>query len=122
MKNIKADMIQQEGSRAVQKARVGMGKGPANIFNREGLAGSPEGHINLGIKGDANLQIVNEHVSGIKRINPETWTGKTNFRQGVSGYKKGATGAVLHTDETHASKSPRDDEGEVWKTTTMSHL
>ena len=102
---IKADTIPQQGSKAVQAVRAAEGKGPANIFNTERLQNHPKGKVNMGIKGDTNLQALNKHVQGVKQIHPEALKHRSG---GV--YGKSATGAVLHVKgDPDAGKDPVPD-------------
>ena len=89
---MKASAIEQKGSRAMQTARAAEGKGPANVWNSEKLVNNPQGKVNFGIKGKANLQMFNKHIKGIRRIYPESLKSRNSFAQR---YSKTGTGAVL---------------------------
>ena len=92
---IRKNMIEQKGSKAKQAARAKAGKGPANIYNRERLHNHPKGKVNIGIKGDANLQQLNKHIHGVREIHVDSWKYKNGFTRGVAQYGKGAAGPLL---------------------------
>ena len=103
---MKADMIPQESSRAVQMTRAAEGKGPANIFNTERLQNHPKSKVNIGIKGKANMEIFNQHVQGVEGIQPESLQYKSS---GVHRYGRRAAGSVLHvTGEENPSNAGND--------------
>ena len=51
--------------------------------------------MNIGIKGDANLQQLNKHVHGVREIHVDSWKYKNGFTRGVAQYGKGAAGPLL---------------------------
>ena len=106
---IKSDMIKQSGSKAKQAAQAKAGKGPANIYNTERLHNHPSGKVNIGIKGDANLQQLNKHVHGVREIHVDSWKYKNGFTRGVARYGKGAAGALLHP-KLNCSKKDEEEE------------
>ncbi len=101
LNKIKADMIKQEGSRVVQKVRVSEGQAPANIFNREGLQNNPQGKVNIGIKGKANLQAFNDRIVVIRKISPDGPIQNPGVFHEIN-----AIGAVRHSEDLDNERKP----------------
>lgn len=65
---MKQDCIQQGGSKKTNDSLLKRKEDPKNITNKERLEDDPDGHINIGIKGDKNLARFNDHVKKITEI------------------------------------------------------
>lgn len=74
-KNIKTHhTIPQAGSRGRQPAR---GR-PFNVTNTERLGNHPKEKVNIGLKGRQNIDMFNEHVISVQKINPDSVMNKTS--------------------------------------------
>ncbi len=109
---IKSELIDQTGSKARQMRLASEGKGPANIFNVERLENHPKGKVSIGIKGETNFKVFNEHVHGVREIHPDSWKYKNSFNRGVCRYGKSAVGTVIHSKEDFDDESEEDDDDE----------
>ena len=69
---IKQEAIPQKNSGAINRRRKVEGDLPKNLINNERLADHPHGKVNLGIKGEANLDSFNSKIVDIREVNPNS--------------------------------------------------
>lgn len=87
------DLIEQRGSKQINCLRVGEGKRPFNVFTKEKLEGTR--HINVNLKGQENLNVFNDHVVGIKEVNPHDIWNSNAFIREVKHYGKEVVGMEM---------------------------
>ncbi len=116
---IKTDhTIPQAGSRQHQPAQ---GK-PFNVINTERLGNHPQGRVNIGLKGQQNVDMFNEHVISVKKINPDSFFNKTSALRWLRRNKltafAGAIGVIL--DAGALTLSVIEDGGEFGPSTKVT--
>ena len=115
---IRSGAIPQEGARALQPA-----EGPMhNVYNTERLVNHPKGKINVGLKGNANVDSFNKHVISVKKIDPKGFMNKTSTASWLHRNKltAGASGLGVAIDVSSLIVSVIEDNGSFGHNTAVT--
>ena len=115
---IRSGAIPQGGARARQPAQ-----GPMhNVYNTERLANHPKGKMNVGLKGNTNVDNFNKHVISVKKIDPNNFMNKSSTLRWLRRNKltASASGLGFALDATSLIISIIEDDGSFGRNTAVT--